>query len=197
MTRRRRPRFTQGDSPLRAAAFAASFGRKSYGAAAAAHSTPGDRPHAVPAVSRCRAHQHHGQAVGGAQMRRSPERCHGQRDGTPRSVRAGPSSLNGASHPATRDYAGRACGAPLTPETYQPSGPDGEQQRLTPRLTVGPLRLQYHEHQPGESRCDDSLPGRPLPRRVITPRFHGRAARTRIAGFALIERFCSVARRWR
>ena len=46
-----------------AAAFAASFGRKPYGAAAAAHGTPGDRPPAVPAVSRCRARQHHDQAV--------------------------------------------------------------------------------------------------------------------------------------
>jgi len=35
----------------------------SYGAAAAAHGVPGDRPPAVPAVSRCRARQHHDQAV--------------------------------------------------------------------------------------------------------------------------------------
>jgi hypothetical protein len=46
-----------------AAAFAASFGRKPYGAAAAPHGIPGDRLPAVPAVSRCRARQHHGQAV--------------------------------------------------------------------------------------------------------------------------------------
>jgi hypothetical protein len=45
------------------AAFAASFGREPYGAAAAAHGTPSDRPPAVPAVSRCRARLHHGQAV--------------------------------------------------------------------------------------------------------------------------------------
>lgn len=37
---------------------------------------------------------------------------HSARAGTPRIVQAGPSSINGASHPATRD----ACGAPLTPE---------------------------------------------------------------------------------
>ena len=48
---------------MRAAAFAASFGRKPYGAAAAAHGSPGDRPPALPAVSRCRARQHHGQTV--------------------------------------------------------------------------------------------------------------------------------------
>ena len=48
---------------MRAAAFAASFGRKSYGAAVAAHGTPGDSPPAVPAVSRCCARQHRGRAV--------------------------------------------------------------------------------------------------------------------------------------
>ena len=63
MTRRKRPGFTRGSRRCGAAAFAASFGRKPYGAAAAAHGTPGDRPPAVPAVSRCRARQHHGQAV--------------------------------------------------------------------------------------------------------------------------------------
>ena len=63
MTRRRRPGFNRGSRRCGAAAFAASFGRKPYGAAAAAHGTPGDRPPAVPAVSRCRARQHHGQAV--------------------------------------------------------------------------------------------------------------------------------------
>ena len=47
---------------MRAAAFAASFGRKPYGAATAAHGIPGDRPPAVPAVSRCRARLHHSQA---------------------------------------------------------------------------------------------------------------------------------------
>jgi hypothetical protein len=62
VTRRRRPEFTRGSRRCEAAAFAASFGRKSYGAVTAAHGTPGDRPPAVPAVSRC-VRQHHGQAV--------------------------------------------------------------------------------------------------------------------------------------
>ena len=48
---------------MRGGSFAASFGREPYGAATAAHGIPGDRPPAVPAVSRCRACQHHGQAV--------------------------------------------------------------------------------------------------------------------------------------
>jgi hypothetical protein len=63
VTRRRQLRLTRGSRRRGAAAFAASFGRKPYGAAAAALGGPGDRPPAVPAVSRCRARQHHGQAV--------------------------------------------------------------------------------------------------------------------------------------
>ena len=47
---------------MRGGSFAASFGRRPYGAAAAAHGTPGDPLPAVPAVSRCRARQHHDQA---------------------------------------------------------------------------------------------------------------------------------------
>jgi len=52
--------------------FAASFGCKPYGAATAAHSTPGDRPPAVPVVSRCRARQYHGRAVTVAPVRLPP-----------------------------------------------------------------------------------------------------------------------------
>jgi hypothetical protein len=62
VTRRRRLGFARGSRRCGAEAFAASFGRKPYGAAAAAYGTPGDRPPAVPAVSRCRARQHHDQA---------------------------------------------------------------------------------------------------------------------------------------
>ena len=88
-----------------AAAFAASFGRKPYGAATAAHGTPGDRPPAVPAVSRCRARQHHDQAVNVAPSALGAGTVSQRRGGTPRIVRAGSSSLNGASHPAARDNA--------------------------------------------------------------------------------------------
>ena len=45
-----------------------------------------------------RARQSHSRRV-----RRSPSKGHSHRAGTPRIVRAGPSSLNGASHPAARD----------------------------------------------------------------------------------------------
>ena len=92
MTRRRRPGFTRV-SPLRGGSFAASFGRKPYGAAAAAHGTPGDRPPAVPAVSRCRARQHHDQAVTFAPIRRSLGRCHS--DGAERRA------LSGSAPPAS------------------------------------------------------------------------------------------------
>ena len=127
MTRRRRPGFTRGSRRCGAAAFAASFGRKPYGAAAAAHGTPGDRPPAVPAVSRCRARQHHDQAV----TRRA--RCAGSREdvtatraGTPRIVRVGPSSLNGASHPRCARTRLRRAVDPG--DLCRPSGPDGEGQ---------------------------------------------------------------------
>jgi hypothetical protein len=40
VTRRKRPGYTRGSHRCGAAAFAASFGRKPYGAAAAAHGTP-------------------------------------------------------------------------------------------------------------------------------------------------------------
>ena len=79
MTRRRRPGFNLEVSPLRGVSFAASFGRKPYGAAAAAHGTPGDRPPAVPAVSRCRARQHHDQAVNVAPSAPAAGKCHSQR----------------------------------------------------------------------------------------------------------------------
>jgi hypothetical protein len=101
--RRRRPGFTRGTRRYGAAAIAASFGRKPYGAAAAAHRGPGDRPPAVPAVSCCRSRQHHGQAVTVASGAPGSVKWHSDQDGTPRIVRAGPSSLNGASHPAARD----------------------------------------------------------------------------------------------
>ena len=114
MTRRRRPRFTRGSRRCGAAAFAASFGRKPYGAAAAAHGTPGDRPLAVPAVSRCRARQHHGQAVALAPSAPIAVKM---------SQRAGRNAAHCPGRPLRRNgalasrCAGRACGAPLTPET--------------------------------------------------------------------------------
>ena len=49
---------------MRGGSFARALpGGSPTGAATAAHGTPGDRPPAVLAMSRCRARQHHGQAV--------------------------------------------------------------------------------------------------------------------------------------
>ena len=83
MTRRRRPGST-GVSSLRAAAFAASFGRKPYGAATAAHGTLRLPAACGPAVSCGRARQHHGQAdalAPGAPHRRRHDRAGvGRRD---------------------------------------------------------------------------------------------------------------------
>jgi len=123
--RRRRPGFAPGVPPLRGGSFAASFGREPYGAAAAAHGTPGDRPPADPAVSRCRARQHHGQAVTLAPSTPAAGKMSQWRGGTPRIVRAGPSSLMVLRIPPRGTRLRRA----VDPgDLCQPSGPDGEGQ---------------------------------------------------------------------
>ena len=70
--------------------FAASFGRKPYGAAAAAHGTPvtgrlrsPPYPAAAPVSSMARPST-------SRRVRQSPEECHSRRAGTPRIVRPGP-----------------------------------------------------------------------------------------------------------
>jgi hypothetical protein len=114
VTRRRRPGFTRGLAVGGRQLFAAPFGRKPYGAAAATHGTPGDRPLAVSAVSRCPARQHHDQAVNVApntpiadRMSQAPGRNAAHCPGRP---------LQPQRCFASR-CAGRACGAPLTLET--------------------------------------------------------------------------------
>ena len=101
VTCRRRPRFNLGVSPLRGGSFSPRpLGGSPPGASTAAHGTPGNRPPAVPAVSRCRARQHHDQAVkvtpsalGAMKMSQRADRnaahCPGrplQRQGHPKSV---------------------------------------------------------------------------------------------------------------
>ena len=58
---------------------ASGSARRRIGAAAAAHGTPGDRPNAVPAVSRCRTRQHHGRAVTLAPGTPAAGECHSDR----------------------------------------------------------------------------------------------------------------------
>jgi hypothetical protein len=122
-------RVQPGVSPLRGGSFfAASFGRKSYGAAAAAHGTPGDRPPAVLAVSRCRAHRHQDQAVKIATS-------------TPRTVKMSQQADRNAAHCPGRPLqpqrcfasrcAGRASGAPFTLEPN--ASPAGLTARARPK----------------------------------------------------------------
>jgi hypothetical protein len=81
VTRRKRPGFTRGLAVAGRQLFAASFGRKSYGAAAAAHGTPvtgrlrsPPYPAAAPASTTA-------WPSALRQMRRSRGRCHSQRAG--------------------------------------------------------------------------------------------------------------------
>jgi len=91
VTRRRGQGSTWGSRRCGAGRVAASFGRKPYGAAAARAQHPGDRPRAVPAVSRCRARQHHDQAEDIAPAALTAVNVSQDRTGAPRVVRAGPS----------------------------------------------------------------------------------------------------------
>ena len=130
MTRRSWLGFTLGSRRCGAAAFAASFGRKPYGAAAAAHGSPGDRPPAVPPVSRCRARQHHGQAVTLAPGAPVAGECHSRWVGTPRIVRVGPSSVKGTRRSFLTASQKRSPGPALERRktSASPAGLDGEGQ---------------------------------------------------------------------
>lgn len=124
-----------GVSPLRGGRFAASFGRKSYGAAATAYGAPGDRPPAVPAVSRCHARQHHDQT----------DNARAESAGSREDVAAG--GRNAAHCPGEplqpqtvlrSRCAGRTCGAPLTLETS--ASPAGPTARASPYVRAANLR---------------------------------------------------------
>jgi hypothetical protein len=134
VTRRKRSGFTLGSRRCWAAASPRPSDASPADAAAAAHSIPGDRPPAVPAVSRCRARQHHGQG------RRYRAECAGSREGVT----------------ATGRYAAHCPGWPLQPQRCfasrwrgtrlrravdpgdlcQPSGPDGEGQAIGQALNA-------------------------------------------------------------
>jgi hypothetical protein len=129
---------------------AAPFGRKPYGAATAAHGNPGDRPPAVPAASRCRARQHHSQAVnvvaGGPIAWRNVT---ANSAGTPRTVRLAPSSVKGQARPEAR--------------------PDRRAAKLHRRTSNVPRsaavgRLSIAAKQPNESAIGVDRDHSPLPR---------------------------------
>ena len=94
-----------GVSPLRGGSFARALsGGSPAGAAAAAHGYPAlaaaDPRRNVPDAARGELAQAVSVAPDASDRR---TKVTGTRAGTPRIVRAGPSSLNGASHPASRD----------------------------------------------------------------------------------------------
>ena len=113
-------RGSPGVPPLRGGSFAASFGRKPYGAATAAHRGPvtgrlrsPPYPAAAPASTMARPSR-------SRQVRQSPGRCHSRRAGTPRIVRVGPSSVKGT----RRSF--------LTASQKRSSGPALERRRPLP-----------------------------------------------------------------
>jgi len=96
VTRRKRLRFNRGTRRCRAARVARVLRTIALRTRRrAAHGTPGDRPPAVPAVSRCRARQHHSQTAIIAPGAPIAWKCHSHGVGTPRIVRVGPSSVKG------------------------------------------------------------------------------------------------------
>jgi hypothetical protein len=154
VTRRRRPEFNLGSRRCGAAAFAASFGREPYGAAAAAHSIPGYRPPAVPAVSRCRARQYHGQEVTLA-----PGAPGAVKDVT--ATRAERRALSGLASPASTvlriPLRGTRLRRAVDPgDLYQPSGPDGEGQATGQALKARGEPLVFRQVQ---ARDRDTRPG--------------------------------------
>ena len=113
-----------------AAAFAAPFGRKPYGAASCRARLSRHRPQPVPAVtSRCGATRagpgRHGRAE--CADRRAKGDSH--RDGTPRIVQVGPSSVKGTRRSFLIASQKGSSGTALERRSLcRPSGPDGEGQ---------------------------------------------------------------------
>jgi hypothetical protein len=98
VTRRKRLVFTR-EAPLRGGSFRRVLRTQALRRGGCRAPRPHDRPPAVPAVSRCRARQHHGQAAAAVTLTPgAPDavKMSQQWDDTPRIVQAGPSSLKGA-----------------------------------------------------------------------------------------------------
>ena len=95
MTRRRRPGFTQGLAVAGRQLSPRPLGGGPPGASAAAHGTPGDRPLRSPPYPAAAPASTTTRPTPSRRMRRKPRECHSQRAGTPRIVRAGPSSVKG------------------------------------------------------------------------------------------------------
>jgi hypothetical protein len=130
VTRRRRLGFTRGSRRCGAAAFAAPFGRKPYGATSCRARLPRHRPQPVPAVTpRCRATRAGPGRHAHAERADRRAKGHGHRAGTPRIVRVGPSSVKGTPRSfLTASRKGSPGPALERRSLCRPSGPDGEGQ---------------------------------------------------------------------
>ena len=120
----------RGSRRCGAAAFAAPFGRKPYGATSCRARLPRHRPQPVPAVTpRCRATRagpgRHARAE--CAVRRA--KGHSHRAGMPRIIQVGPSSVKGTRRSFLTASQKGSSGPTLERRSLcRPSGPDGEGQ---------------------------------------------------------------------
>ena len=150
-----------------AAAFAAPFGRKPYGATSCHARRPRHRPQPVPAVTpRCRATRAGPGRHARAECADHRAKDHSHRDGTPRIVQVGPSSVKGT--PRSFLTASQKGSSGPTPERWslcRPSGPDGEgQARGQARTARG--EPPHSVGSPSRGSGDDPL-------RPLTAYIHG------------------------
>ena len=113
-----------------AAAFAAPFGRKPYGATSCRARLPRHRPQPVPAVTApMPRHTSRARPSRSRRVRRSPCEGHSHRAGTPRIVQVGPSSVKGTRRSFLTASQKGSSGPTLERRSLcRPSGPDGEGQ---------------------------------------------------------------------
>jgi hypothetical protein len=113
-----------------AAAFAAPFGRKPYGATSCRARLPRHRPQPVPAVTpQCRATRAGPGRHARAECADRRAKGHSHRDGTPRIVQVGPSSVKGTPRSFLTASQKGSWGPTLERWSLcRPGGPDGEGQ---------------------------------------------------------------------
>ena len=120
----------RGSRRCGAAAFAAPFGRKPYGATSCRARLPRHRPQPVPAVTpRCRATRAGPGRHARAECADRRAKGHSHRDGTPRIVQVGPSSVKGTRRSFLTASQKGSSGPTLERRSLcRPSGPDGKGQ---------------------------------------------------------------------
>jgi hypothetical protein len=119
-----------GSRRCRAAAFAAPFGQKPYGATSCRARPPRHRPQPIPAVtSQCRATRAGPGRHARAECADRRAKDHSYRTGTPRIVQVGPSSVKGTRRSFLTASQKGSSGPTLERRSLcRPSGPDGEGQ---------------------------------------------------------------------